>query len=223
MSFDVEVRGFVDVRGLPFVDRNALSGYARAYGLPVDDNRFREFSVAEAKASFGEAAIVRNSWFPLGWRITVPEVGSVVISGGKRELYVRRIDGPLYEDTLRFLEKLQGHAVVCGKAAFCAPWVTHGEMLSIRVIPLIPRTLLWFYLFGHVTTIVWVGVAFFLHELFPGLNFWADLAAGFVAAYIVMAIGMGDDRKRGEVLLNKFPQMGSRHAKLQDAKARGML
>jgi len=40
---------------------------------------------------------------------------------------------------------------------------------------------------------------------------------------VAMGFLVGDDRKRGEVLLNKFPQMGSRNAKLDDARARGML
>jgi hypothetical protein len=124
---------------------------------------------------------------------------------------------------LRFLAAVQGHAVVRGKHAFCTTWVVHGEMLGIRVIPEIPRTLLSYYLFGHLTAIVWAAVAFSIEGFFPSVKLWQAIGIGWVAAAIVMGVWMGDDRKRGKALLNNFPQTATRGASIDDARARGML
>ena len=88
MYFDAEIWGCVDVRKFPFRERYALSGYAKAYGIPVDDNACRPFGVVDTKAAFGEEAIVTNNWFPPGWCIAVPEVGFVVIGQAGKELYI---------------------------------------------------------------------------------------------------------------------------------------
>jgi hypothetical protein len=220
----MEAWGCVDIRKVPHWERAGIYGHAKAYGiLPVDDNAFRPFGIVDAKDSFGEATGVGNNWFPVGWRITVPGIGFVVIGQIDKELCIRKIDGDLYEATLRFLQERQGYAVVRGKLPVCTTWVTHGEMLGIKVIPEIPRGLLWFYLFGHITTIVLIIVAWLMFTTFPFINGWIDIGIGWIAAAIVMSIAKGSDRKRGDVLLNKFPQAASRNAKLQDARAKGML
>lgn len=224
-SFCQEVWGCVDVREMDFIAGGKMAIYAEAYEFTVDENTFREFGISDAKAVYGEAATVRNNWFPAGWRITVPDVGFVVIGMSGDELNVRRIEGNLYEETLRFLQKMQGHAVVRGKTQFCATWVAHGEALGggIRVIPEIPRGLWSMYLLCHAAWFIGALVALPVWGIFPKLGFWEIALVAWAAASVAMGFLVGDDRKRGEVLLNKFPQMGSRNAKLDDARARGML
>lgn len=55
------------------------------------------------------------------------------------------------------------------------------------------------------------------------MNQWIALGIGYIAAAIALGLWWGDARKRGGALLNKFPQTGSRSAKLDEARARGML
>jgi hypothetical protein len=217
------VWGCVDVRRMSVIQRCRIAGYAGGYKFTVDENTFREFGISDAKAVFGESATVRNNWFPCGWRISVPDVGFVVLGLSGKELTVLKIEGNLYEDTLRFLETKQGHAVVRGKNAFCATWVVHGEMLGIRVIPEIRRGFLFTYLVSHVALLPVVGIGFVVANAFPGVKDWQLIAGGWLLLALIIGVLRGDDRKRGQALLNKFPQMPARHAKLDDARARGML
>jgi hypothetical protein len=221
--FCQEVWGCIDVRQMSFIDRCRIAGYARGYGFTVDDNTAREFGISEAKAVFGEAAVVRNNWFPSGWRITVPEVGSVVIGLSGGDLNVKKIEGNLYEETLRFLAKRQGHAIVSGKTNFCMTVLIHGETLGINVIPEIPLGFIRWYLRGHLAWIPGIVLGFFISALFPKLSFWWLAVGGWALASVLMPFIMGDDRKRGEALINKFPQVGGRDAKLDQARERGMV
>jgi len=218
-----EAWGCVDVRKMGFIESGRMAAHARAYGFTVDENTFRPFGIADAKAEYGEAASVRNNWFPVGQRITVPDVGFVVIGSSGDELNVRRIEGDLYEQTLRFMEKMQGHAVVRGTTQFCATWVVRGEMQNLRVIPEIPRRFWSVYLLGHVGWVIGALVMLPVWGLFPNLDFWKLALGAWGVACVAVGFLWGNDRKRGEVLLNKFPQMGSRNAKLEDARAKGML
>jgi hypothetical protein len=214
----------VDIRKVPHWERAGIYGHAKAYGiLPVDDNAMRPFGIVDAKDSFGEAAVVRNNWFPVGWRITVPGIGFVVIGQRDNELLIRRVEGDLYEDTLRFLQARQGYAVVRGSSSFCTTWLVYGETRGIRVIPEIPRGLLSFYLLSHVAWAIGAVAVFPVWELFPDLAFWKLALGALGVATVAMGFLWGDDRKRGEALVNKFPQAASRNAKLDDARARGML
>jgi hypothetical protein len=222
-SLATEAWGCVDIRKMDFIESGRMAVHAKAYGFTVDENTFREFGISDAKAEYGEAATVRNNWFPTGWRITVPDVGFAVIGMSGDELNVRRIEGDLYEQTLRFLEKKQGHAVVRGKTPFCSTWVVHGEMLGVRVIPEIPRSFWSIYLLGHVGWAVGAVVMLPVWGMFSNIAFWKLGLGAWAVASAAVGFLWGNDRKRGEVLLNKFPQMGSRNAKLDDARARGML
>lgn len=227
--FMQEAYGCIDVRQLPFFTRSKIAGPARSEGFTVDDNAFRPFGISEAKAEFGDGATVRNNYFPSGWRITVPDVGHVVIGLSGKRLYIRRIEGDpytdadLYTDALRLLERKQGHAVVKGKTQFCATVLAHGDVLGIKVIPEIPVGLWGWYLRSHIAWLPALGLGFIVCNLFPTLSLWWILAGGWILAAILMKIIMGDDRKRGEVLVNKFPKVGGRNTRIERARERGML
>jgi hypothetical protein len=222
-SLATEAWGCVDIRKMDFIESGRMAVHAKAYGFTVDENTFREFGIADAKAVFGEAAAVRNNWFPAGQRITVPNVGFVVIGMSGDEHNVRRIEGDLYEQTLRFMETMQGHAVVRGKTNYCATWIAHGEMHGVRVVPEIPRSFWSIYLLGHVGWVIGALVMLPVWGLFPNIAFWKLALGAWGVASVAVGFLWGNDRKRGEVLINKFPQMGSRNAKLEDARSRGML
>jgi len=218
-----DVWGCVDVRQLKWFERARLCGYAGGYGFTVDDNVFRPFGIVDAIVAFGDSATVRNNSFPSGWRITVPEVGFVVFGLSGDALTVLRIEGNLYGETLRFLEKWQGHAVVRGRSAFCFTCVAHGEMLGIRVIPEIPIGWFGIFLRSHLALVLVTGLCLLMAVLFPSLGLWWLVGGGWLASLILAYLMIGDDRKRGRALLNQFPQMSSRNAKIEDARERGML
>jgi hypothetical protein len=217
------IYGCVDMRRLPFVQRMRISGYAKAYRFTVDDDVFREFGMAEAKAVFGDSAKVKSSWFPLGWQITVPDVGFVVIGLSDKDLVIKKVGGNLYADTLRFLEQKQGYAVVRGKADFCMTWVVHGEMLGIRVIPEVPRGLLSQALIAQLALLPVALLTAIVSGLVPAAKPWQLLLVAWLLYAVIFGWIRGSDRKRGQALLNKFPQTRSRNASLEDARARGML
>jgi hypothetical protein len=221
--FMQEAYGCVDVRKLKYKARTSLGGYARLYGFTVDDNKFRPFGISEAKAVFGDEATVRNNSFPAGWRITVPDAGHVVIGLSGKDLNLIRIEGNLYAEALRFFKKKQGHAVVRGKSQFCATVLAHGEVLGIKVIPEIPVGLFGWYLRAHVAWLPAIPLGFLVFSLFPNLGLWWIFGGGGVLATVLMNFIMGDDRKRGDVLVNKFPQLGGRDAKLDEARQRGVV
>lgn len=220
-SFAQEIWGCVDVRKMGFVARGRMAAYARAYGFTVDENTFREFGIADAKSIFGETAMVRNNWFPCGWRITVPDVGFVVLGG---DLQVRKISGDLYSRTLRFIQKMGQQVVVRGRASFCLTWMTHGELLGVRVIPEVPRTWLGYWAFSHIAAIAALVVGFAFADLVPAASVWVSIAVGWIAGALVMWAWLGGERQRGEALRNKFPSSGTeRRANLHELRERGML
>jgi hypothetical protein len=218
-----DVWGCVDVRRLPWIKMGWIGGYARGYKFAVDDDRFRPFGISDAIAVFGDTAKVGGNGFGVGWRITVPDVGFVVIGLSGAKINVRRIEGNLYEAALRFMENMQGHAIVRGKRAFCSTCLVYGEILGIRVIPEVPRGFLTILAIQNVAFLPILAIGWGIALAFPTVRLGQLIAAGWLLLSLIGYLSLGDERKRGRALLNQFPGVQTRHAEIDEARERGML
>ncbi|HTB11112.1 MAG TPA: hypothetical protein VK752_06065 [Bryobacteraceae bacterium] len=221
MSFAEESFGCVDLRSTPVLERCRLAGYAKAYGLTVDENSFRPFGITVAKDFFGDEAEVNNHRSG-GWRITLPDGKRVIIalSGGK--MCITEANEALWEPALTMLSNLQGKAIIRGTYSFCMVGLLQAERLSIKAIPEVTVSFLATCLIANLAQMLVFLPAFVATQSFTWSFLGSWLVGSAVMIFVIPWRKIG--RKRGQSLINKFASgANTRRAQIDDARMRGML